>query len=193
MSNLNIMNIPKAKRIKLATLLALVKEIKTDDGSVLFIEGDLTVDTEVFVSDADGNMVPAPDGVYVSEGKTITVAAGKIAEIKEVEADPATDPDPAEINNEDNPDPATDPDPKEGEDVEALKARIAELEATITEKDSKIAELEAKIAELEKEPAADPIEDEEKRNKFNKETTLVQRLLNAAHSNSSNRITNIKK
>lgn len=87
------MNIPKAKRIQLAKLLALVKEINTDEGVVLFVEGDMTVGTEVFVSDADGNMVPATDGTYTSEGKILTVSAGKISEIKEKE-EPAADTDP---------------------------------------------------------------------------------------------------
>ena len=183
------MNTPKAKRIQLARLLALVQEIKTDEGAVLFVEGDLAVDAEVFVSDADGNMVPAPDGTYTSEGKTIVVASGKITEIKEAEADPIDQP-PAKQEMEGDGDGSGDGDGDgQGEDdVDALKARIAELEGQVAEKDSKIAELEAKIAELEeKTPAADSIEDEEKKerkfNKEKKEQTLTQRLLAEAYRN----------
>lgn len=180
------MNIPKAKRIKLAKLLALVQEIPTEEGAVLFIEGDLAVDAEVFVSDADGNMVPAPDGTYTSEGKTIVVASGKITEIKEAEADPIDNPDPENPENMEGEGEGEGGDPTDTDDPEELKARIAELEAEVAQKDSKIAELEAKIAELEKEPAAESIEDEEKKErKFgkNKDLTLTQRLLKAAHSN----------
>lgn len=182
------MNIPKAKRIKLAKLLALVQEIPTEEGTVLFIEGDLAVDAEVFVSDADGNMVPAPDGTYTSEGKTIVVASGKITEIKEAEADPIDNPDPENTENMEGEGDGEGEggDPTDTDDPEELKARIAELEAEVAQKDSKIAELEAKIAELEKEPAAESIEDEEKKErKFgkDKDLTLTQRLLKAAHSN----------
>ena len=188
------MNIPKAKRIKLAKLLALVQEIPTEEGTVLFIEGDLAVDAEVFVSDADGNMVPAPDGTYTSEGKTIVVASGKITEIKEAEADPIDNQDPENPENMDGEGDGNGEgdgkgeggDPTDTDDPEELKARIAELEAEVAQKDSKIAELEAKIAELEKEPAAESIEDEEKKErKFGKDKnlTLTQRLLKAAHSN----------
>lgn len=173
------MNIPKAKRIQLAKLLQLVKEINTEEGVVLFIEGDVTVDAEVFVADGDGNMVPAPDGVYTSEGKTITVSAGKISEIKEVEADPNNNPDPDPENMDEN-----NPDPTDTDNPDDLKARIAELEAKVTEKDAKIAELEAKIAELEGKPAADPIEDEEKENRFRitePEKSLTQRILDSCY------------
>ena len=122
------MNIPKAKRIQLAKLLALVKEINTDEGVVLFVEGDMTVGTEVFVSDADGNMVPATDGTYTSEGKTITISAGKISEIKEKE-EPAADPDPA-----------TDPDPKPEEGKQAkFKAVSQAFSETYEAKTMKIA------------------------------------------------------
>ena len=184
------MNIPKAKRIKLAKLLALVQEIPTEEGAVLFIEGDLAVDAEVFVSDADGNMMPAPDGTYTSEGKKIVVASGKITEIKDTEADPIDNPDPGnhehmEGGGEGKGD-GKGGDPTDTDNPEKLKARIAELEAEVAQKDSKIAELEAKIAELEKEPAAESIEDEEKKErKFgkSKDLTLTQRLLKAAHSN----------
>lgn len=173
------MNLPKAKRIQLAKLMKLVKEIPTEEGAILFVEGDVTVDTEVFVSDTDGNMIPAPDGTYTAEGKIITVTAGKISEIKDVETDPVDDNETPETMEDDNPDPTDTDNPDE------LKARIAELETEIAEKDNKIAELEAKIAEYEQNeetPAADSIEDEEKKNKFNKEEKpkgLTQRILDS--------------
>ena len=174
------MNIPKSKRIKLARLLALVKEINTEEGVVLYIEGDVTVDTEVFVADGDGNMVPAPDGTYTSEGKQIVVTAGKISEVKEVENENPDPENPANPQNENNED--ENPDPTDTDNPDELKARIAELEAEVSEKDAKIAELEAKIKELEEStPAAESIEEEEKKNKFSREQPkgLTQRILDS--------------
>lgn len=140
----------KVKILKLAKWLKLTKEIKTDEGVVLLIAGDIAVGEEVFVADESGNMIPAPDGTYTSEGKIIVVAAGKITEVKEVET-------PAEET------PAEDP---AKDEVETLKARIAELEAENEELKAKIKEYE------EKTPAAPSIEEEEKKEKkFKKETS----------------------
>lgn len=181
------MNITKAKRIQLAKMLALVKEIKTDEGEMLYIEGDLAVDTEVFVADGDGNMVPAPDGTYTAEGKSITIVAGKITEIKEIEAPAAEEEQPAEEVATEEEQPAEEQPAGDGEEIDVLKARVAELEAIIAEKDAKITELEAEIAEYKKNeetPAAESIEEEEKKRKFRKEgkeSTLTERILAVAY------------
>lgn len=172
------MNITKSKRIALARLLALVQQINTNEGVLLFVEGDLVLDAEVFVEGEDGNMVPAPDGTYTTtDGKTIVVATGKVTEIKEAESPIDDNPEAAveEKTAEDTPE-----DTPEGEDIDALKSRIAELETAIAEKDERIAELEAKIAELEAAtPAAESIEQEDKKKNFEQDAdkTLVQRLL----------------
>ena len=65
--------------------------IETDNGTLSY-EGELEVGTEVFVAGEDGN-VPAPDGEYKADGKTIKVADGKVTEIVEdsSEEDPAVD------------------------------------------------------------------------------------------------------
>lgn len=150
----------KVKILKLAKWLKLTKEIKTDEGVVLLIAGDIAVGEEVFVADESGNMIPAPDGTYTSEGKIIVVAAGKITEVKEVET-PAEET-PAKENAEEET-PAEDP---AKDEVETLKARIAELEAENEELKAKIKEYE------EKTPAAPSIEEEEKKEKkFKKETS----------------------
>lgn len=183
----------KVKLLKLAKMLKLTKEVKTDEGVVLLIAGDLSIGEEVFVADESGNMIPADDGTYTSEGKVIVVTAGKISEIKDAEADPieevpAEEPVAEEAAEEEAPveepaeepateEPAEDP-AEETEDVEALKARIAELEAENETLKAKIKELE------EKTPAAPSIEDEEKEAKKFKqeEKSYKERLLEYAFS-----------
>lgn len=176
----------KKKLLKLASMLSLTKEIKTDEGAVLLIAGDVALGEEVFVTDESGNMVPAPDGTYTSEGKIIVVAAGKITEVKDAETAPAEEEKPAEetapkTEETEEEKPAEETPSEETEDVEALKARIAELE---TENEA----LKAKIKELEeKTPAAPSIEDEEKKEKkFKREEgdkSFKERLLAYAYKN----------
>ena len=61
--------------------------VKTDKGDLLY-DGELAVDTEVFVADEEGNQTAAPDGDYTLEnGNVVKVAEGKVSEI--VEAEPA--------------------------------------------------------------------------------------------------------
>jgi flagellar biosynthesis GTPase FlhF len=153
----------KVKILKLAKWLKLTKEIKTDEGVVLLIAGDIAVGEEVFVADESGNMIPAPDGTYTSEGKIIVVAAGKITEVKEVETPAEETPAEETKENAEEETPAEDP---AKDEVETLKARIAELEAENEELKAKIKEYE------EKTPAAPSIEEEEKKEKkFKKETS----------------------
>ena len=104
---------------------AALASVATDKGE-LFYEGELAVDTEVFVMDAEGNQVAAENGGYTTEdGKVIKVADGKITEIAEPEA-----------TEEANP-----------EEVAALKAENESLKA-------EIASLKAQIATLKAQPMA---------------------------------------
>lgn len=59
--------------------------VNTDRGELQWDgEEDLREGDEVFVTDEEGNRVPAPDGDYVTEdGKTITVTDGKVAALKD--------------------------------------------------------------------------------------------------------------
>lgn len=186
------MNINKANRIKLAKLLSLVAETKCDDGTILYTEGELTVDAEVFVNE-DGNMVPAPDGEYNADGKTIVVASGKVTEIKEAEAEPVTveDPVPEEPVAEETADeeapateeaPTEEPEP-ETDDVEALKARIAELEAENETLKSENEDLKKKLEESVDTSIEDQEKKEKKFAKEKKETTLTGRLIDFAQRN----------
>lgn len=86
-------NMSKIKRFKaaLARLLAEFGNISTDKG-VLAWDGDedLKAGDAVYIEDQEGNREAAPDGDYVtSDAKTVVVADGKVAEIRDPEAEVA--------------------------------------------------------------------------------------------------------
>lgn len=75
----------------LVRLLAEFGNVSTDRG-VLAWDGDedLKAGDLVYVEDAEGNRTPAEDGEYVTaDAKTIVVAEGKVAEIRDPEAEVA--------------------------------------------------------------------------------------------------------
>jgi hypothetical protein len=116
--------------------------VNTDKG-VLQWEGeeDLKEGDAVFV-ERDGERVPAEDGEYVTEdGKTIVVAEGRVAEIRDAEAEVA---------------------PEGNDEVEALRAENAALK-------EEVASLKAEVEKMKKTPAAKPahevVKDEEKMSK----------------------------
>ena len=129
--------------LKLARMVMQFAEVETDKG-LLTYEGELVVGNEVFI-EKDGELIPAEDGEYVAEDKTIVVKDGKIAEI-------------VEVNTEDEQPAPTEEVMIEGEDVEnpvdnTIKedekdVKIAELEAVIVEKDKEIESLRAEIEEM---------------------------------------------
>lgn len=165
------MKLTQKLKIMLRALILKAGEVETDKGRLIYDGEELTVGTEVFVENAEGEEVevlPAPDGEYEADGKTYVVADGKIAEIREPEEEqseemeeeaPAAEP--ADENDE----------PNEGE---SLEERVARLEARVAEfsegidrilngiaaLEGRIEELEAKLGELEK-PAADPAEEKD--------------------------------
>ena len=121
--------------LKLARMVMKFAEVETDKG-LLTYEGELVVGNEVFI-EKDGELIPAEDGEYVAEDKTIVVKDGKIAEIVMKEEEQ--------------------PVPIEGEDVEnpteevvedEKDIRIKELESIIAEKDNEIESLKAEIEEM---------------------------------------------
>ena len=63
----------------------------TDKGELIWEgEEDLKEGDEVFVEGEDGELAPAPEGEYKTEdGKTIVVAEGKVAEVRDPEAEVA--------------------------------------------------------------------------------------------------------
>ena len=106
-----------------------METITTDKGELTY-NGELAVGTEVFVVGENGESIPAEDGDYKIDGKTIKVADGKVSEI--VEDAPVAEP-------------ASEP--------VAESAEIAELKAQIKE-------LKAKIEEMSKMSAAKPAHQE---------------------------------
>ena len=126
----------KINRLKLAKLLLKFAEVETDKG-LLTYEGELVVGNEVFI-EKDGELIPAEDGEYVAEDKTIVVKDGKIAEIVMKE-----DEQPVPIEGEDVENPTDNTIKEDEKDV-----KIAELEAVIAEKDKEIESLKAEIEEM---------------------------------------------
>ena len=125
------------------------KGVLSWDGSDDIKQGDI-----VYITEANGEEAPAPDGEYTAEdGRVFVVQNGKLAEIRDA-AEPQTDPDPQQDPQQTDPDPATEPD--EPDDTDELKARIAELEAENKALRKENDELKARIAELEQMSAAQP-------------------------------------
>ena len=122
--------------LKLRKSLLQLAEVKTDKG-VIVAESEIAEGVEVFVEDENGEWIPATDGEYIAEDKTIVVAEGKVVEIKVNEPD-----------NEPDKEPDKEPDDKDAK-VAELEAKVAELETAVAEKDATIEEKDAKIAELE--------------------------------------------
>ncbi len=145
----------KQKLFKLAHLLLKFAEVPTDKG-ILVSEGDLEVGVDVQLVNADGEVVAAEDGDYLTESDTIKVEGGKVVEITPIEA-PAEEA-PAEELEETTAEEA--PAPVADEEKEQLKARVAELEAAVAEKDAKIEELTAEIEQLKNKPVDEPIEEQ---------------------------------
>ncbi len=113
--------------------------IATDKGELLWEgEEDLKAGDAVFVEGEEG-LAPAPDGEYKTEdGKTIVVAEGIVAEIRDPEAEVAPEEAPAE--------------PDENEE---LRKENAELR-------SQVESLTKKVEELSKMPLAEPAHEEVK-------------------------------
>lgn len=147
----------KAKLLKLAKMLKLMSELNTDKG-ILIADNEIAVGIEVFISDEEGNLIPANDGDYETEDSVVTVEGGKVVSIKIKEPEqPVTDEPAVEENAEEEPidEPVDEPDEKD--------ARIAELEVEIEALNLRIAELESENKELKEkleEPAAEAIEDQ---------------------------------
>ena len=164
------MKITQKLKIMLRALILKAGEVETDKGRLIYDGEELTVGTEVFIENLDGEEVeilPAPDGEYKEGEKTYVVADGKISEIREPEQ-PAEEEEMAE--DEPAAEPADDNDNNDSNE-ESLEDRVANLENRVAEilqgienilngvasLESRIEEIEGKLAKLE-EPAADPAE-----------------------------------
>lgn len=139
------------KLFKLAKMLLNLASISTDKAELNY-DGTLEVGTEVFVTDENGDFVPAADGDYITEDNTtIVVADGKVAEIKPAEevieapAESVEEPEHVEEVLESE-EPAEEPESAEPEQDEK-DIKIAELEARIAELEAENADLKAKLEE----------------------------------------------
>jgi len=131
--------------------MQMAMAILADGTEVYSPDAEFAVGSELFVMDADGNPVPAPDGEHTTaEGKVIVVSGGVIAEIKEPmveeEATPVVEEEQAAFDGVSR---------EEFEStinslVEAFEAKIASLNA---EKEN----LSATIEKMSKQPAADSV------------------------------------
>jgi hypothetical protein len=127
--------------------------ILADGTEVYSPDAEFAVGSELFVMDAEGNPMPAPDGEHTTaEGKVIVVSGGVIAEIKEpMEEEPKV-----EIEIEEEKQAAFDGVSREEFEstinslVEAFEAKIASLNA---EKET----LSATIQKMSKAPATDSV------------------------------------
>ena len=127
--------------------------ILADGTEVYSPDAEFAVGSELFVMDADGNPMPAPDGEHTTaEGKVIVVSGGVIAEIKEpMEEEPKVE---IEIEKEEQA--AFDGVSREEFEstinslVEAFEAKIASLNA---EKET----LSSAIEKMSKQPATNSV------------------------------------
>ena len=127
--------------------------ILADGTEVYSPDAEFAVGSELFIMDADGNPMPAPDGEHTTaEGKVIVVSGGVIAEIKEpMEEEPKV-----EVEIEEEKQAAFDGVSREEFEstinslVEAFEAKIASLNA---EKEN----LSATIEKMSKQPATDSV------------------------------------
>ena len=127
--------------------------ILADGTEVYSPDAEFKVGSELFVMDADGNPVPAPDGEHTTaEGKVIVVAGGVITEVKEpMEEEPKV-----EIEIEEEKQAAFEGVSKEEFEstinslVEAFEAKIAALNA---EKET----LSSTIEKMSKQPAVESV------------------------------------
>lgn len=137
----------KSKLMKLAKMIMRLAEVETDKG-VLVYEGELIEGTEVFI-EKEGEMVPAEDGEYKVEERTIVVESGVVKEIVEVEK-PVEEKPVEEVIVEAEEEviieePKAEEKDERDERIAELEAKVAELEAIIAEKDAVIAEQQAKL------------------------------------------------
>lgn len=162
-----------SKLLKLARMVMNLAEMKTDNG-VLISDAEIEVGREVFVEDANSELVAAPDGEYKAEdGKIFVVADGKVAEIREPEAEEAPveeqPEEPVEEPLAEEPEqPAEEEAPAEDEkdaEIAKLQAQIEELNNIIAEKDEEIGRLKAELEKSDSQPAEEQLKSQKTENK----------------------------
>lgn len=132
----------KKNVLKLFRELIKLGKVITEQG-VLIFEGDVLVEgTEVFIEDAEGNIIPAPDGTY----DQYVVKDGKIAPI--VESEEKTEVEPAqEVAQEQEVEVEPVVEEPKNDEIKDLNDRITVLETMVAELKAVIAELVKKDEE----------------------------------------------
>ena len=136
-------------------------EITTIDGVVMQYEGDLVEGSAVFVLDAEGNQIPAPEGQYQVELEGIKIVNvdvnGIVTAIEDV---------------------AVEEEPMSEEPVNEMMSKQefdAIIQQVITDTDARITALEAKFAEM-LEVKESKFKDERKKVELSKELTVKEIL-----------------
>ena len=185
------MNTKLAKiRAGLARLLAQFGAVTTDRGILVWDgDDDLAEGVAVFTEDEEGNRTPAEDGDYVTaDNKTIVVAEGKVAEIRDPEAEVA--PQEAEPEQEmgriatDNGELLWDGEEDLAEGREVFVERDGELAPAPdgeyrTEDGKTIVVVDGKVAEI-RDPEAEVAPEESAEEELRKENTDLRAQLKAA-------------
>ena len=168
-------------KVMLKALLDLkMSEVITDKATLIYDADILEEGVEVFVQDPENadKVIPAEDGEYTieEEKKIVVVKDGKVAEVKEMEqaeettetteTTDTTEVVEAEVIAET---PAEDPIAEEVTEETKADKRLSEILDTVTELANRLSALEGKLTEMEErlskvegQPAAEPIEDENK-------------------------------
>lgn len=166
-------------KVMLKALLDLkMSEVITDKATLIYDADILEEGVEVFVQDPENadKVIPAEDGEYTieEEKKIVVVKDGKVAEVKEMEQAEETTEETtdttevikAEVVTET---PAEDPIAEEVTEETETEKRLSEILDTVTELANRLSALEGKLTEMEErlskvegQPAAEPIEDENK-------------------------------
>lgn len=159
-------------KVMLKALLDLkMSEVITDKATLIYDADILEEGVEVFVQDPENadKVIPAEDGEYTieEEKKIVVVKDGKVAEVKEIEqAEDTTEVVEAEAVVET---PAEEPIAEEVMEETEDDKRLVEILNTVTELTNRLSALEGKLTEMEErlskvegQPAAEPIEDENK-------------------------------
>lgn len=162
-------------KVMLKALLDLkMSEVITDKATLIYDADILEEGVEVFVQDPENadKVIPAEDGEYTieEEKKIVVVKDGKVAEVKEMEqaeeTTETTEVIEAEVIAET---PAGDPIAEEVTEETEDDKRLVEILDTVTDLANRLSALEGKLTEMEErlskvegQPAAEPIEDENK-------------------------------
>lgn len=174
------MKVSTKVKLMLRSLLIKAGELSTDKGTLLY-DGELEIGVEVF-QEVNGEIVPAADGEYKAENKTVVVADGKVAEIREEEVtEEVEETVEAEEEPADTPEDTTE-EPAVEDRVANLEAAVGEIREGIETLTNAIAALTKRLEDVEKriegldEPGAEPAEQgEETEEKFTSKLNYLRK------------------